>query len=105
MATKGSKPRKRAPRRDGERTTLRVPPDVAQATRDLASALGTTPNDALVLLARRGALFYVQELEMARHAERQWAAMLEAMGPPDPDAEYPPFEEARAAAMFLRGGG
>lgn len=104
MSRNGTEPRKRAPRRDGERTTLRVPHEVLEASRDLATALGTSPNDALVLLARRGMLLYLQELQMARHGERQWAAILDAMAKGETDAEYPPFEEARAAAMFLRGG-
>lgn len=100
----GKQPRRRAPRRGGSRTTLRVPPELGRASQELAISLGTTPNDALILCALRGARLYAQEVEMVRHAQTQWAAMLDAMGPPDPDAEYPSFEEARAAALFLRGG-
>ena len=97
-------PRRRAPRRGGSRTTLRVPPELDGVVRELAISLATTPNDALILCALRGARLYAQEAEMVRNAQGQWAAMLDAIGPPDPDAEYPPFEEARAAALFLRGG-
>ena len=97
-------PRRRAPSRGGSRTTLRVPTELAGAAQELAISLGTTPNDVLVLCALRGAGLYAQEAEMARNAQEQWAAMLDATGPPDPDAEYPPFEETRAAALFLRGG-
>jgi hypothetical protein len=103
--TEGSRTRRRAPRRDGDRTTLRVPRELAAQARALAAFIGTTPNDALILFAERGALLYAQELEMARHEERQLAAILEGAGPDDPGARYPPFEEARAAALFLRNGG
>jgi hypothetical protein len=47
--------RRRAPRRDGHRTTLRVPDDVMRAAEQLAAELGTTPNDAIVQLAQTGA--------------------------------------------------
>ena len=97
-------PRRRAPRRGGERTTLRVPPELARAAQELATSAGTTSNDALILFAQRGAMLYAQELEMVRTEERQMAAILDAMEPVDPDAEYPSFEETRAAALFLRGG-
>ena|SRR5205809_4260053 len=47
-------PRRRAPQREGPRTTLRVPHEVMDAAHDLAAELGTTPNDALVRLAEEG---------------------------------------------------
>lgn len=39
---------------DGERTTLRVPPDLLVAADCLADELGVTRNAALIVLARRG---------------------------------------------------
>ena len=47
--------RVRAPKTAGRRTTLRVPEELDGAARRFATALGTTPNDALVLLAQAGA--------------------------------------------------
>jgi len=46
--------RMRGPKRNGNRTTLRVPTDLFAAARGYAESLGTTPTDALVF-AERGA--------------------------------------------------
>jgi len=46
--------RMRGPKRNGNRTTLRVPTDLFAAAREYAESLGTTPTDALVF-AERGA--------------------------------------------------
>jgi len=96
--------RRRAPRRDGERTTLRVPRELAQQAQELAAFLGTTSNDALVLMATRGAVSYVQELQMARAEKHQLAAIIDAVGPLDQDAEFLSDEEAREAVLLLRSG-
>ena len=47
-------PRRRAPHREGQRTTLRVPDTVMHAAQALAQELGTTTNDAIVRLAEEG---------------------------------------------------
>lgn len=103
---KGTEVRKRAPRRgDGHRTTVRVPAELQQNVEALASFLGTTSNDALILLAQRGARFYAQELEMAQAMEEQWAALLDAMeAEADPEAGFPSAEEARASGLLMRTG-
>ena len=105
MTTAKKEPaRKRAPRRDGERTTLRVPAELAEQARLLAEWLGTTPNDALLLMAERGAASYATELQLARNEANQLTAILDAMGPLDPSAEFLPDEEAREAVLLLRSG-
>ena len=71
-------------------------------TREAATHLGTTPNDALILFAELGARLYAQEIEMARTERLQMQAIVEAAGPVEPDAEYPTEEEAREAGLFLR---
>ncbi len=96
--------RKRAPRRDGERTTLRVPAELAAQAEVLARRLGTTPNDALILMAERGAASYTRELEWAHNHEHELAAVLEALGPLGPEPDFLPDEEARAAVLLLRTG-
>ena len=80
----GDKRRARAPRTAGRRTTLRVPQDVDRAADSLAAELGTTRNDALVLLAEAGAK------ELARRRARlEWSRELvagfEAEAGPIPD--------------------
>lgn len=47
--------RERAARREGHRTTLRLPAPVLEAATGLAEELGTTANDAIVRLAEEGA--------------------------------------------------
>jgi hypothetical protein len=68
--------RRRAPRRTGHRTTLRVPDDVMRAAERLATELGTTPNDALVQLAEAGAA----ATDRRRRAEQIASARREAVG-------------------------
>ena len=65
--------RRRAPARGGVRTTLRVPEDVFAEAQALAQELGTTPNDAIVRLARDGVearrrRAQIRELAAARRA-------------------------------------
>lgn len=97
MATRDSEspraPRRRSPRRDGTRTTLRVPVDLAATTRRYAEELGTTPNDALIRLAERGAELVSGELEVARLAAERRAAVMGKRRPVNPDAVYPSAEE------------
>ena len=81
-----------------------MPRDLAERARLLAEWLGTTPNDALLLMAERGAALYATELHLARNEAHQWAAVLDAMGPLDPNAEFLPDEEAREAVLLLRSG-
>ena len=52
---RGGRARTRAPKVSGRRTTLRVPERLDRAAHALATELGTTTNDALVLLAEAGA--------------------------------------------------
>lgn len=104
MTTAKDVPRRRAPRRGGERTTLRVPRELAEQAETLAHALGTTPNDALILMAERGAASYARELDWARNHEHQLTAVLAALGPIGPEPDFLPDEEARAAVLLLRTG-
>ena len=96
--------RRRAPRNNGRRTTLRLPSELARTIADIAKLLGTTPNHALILCAERGATLYGREVEMARRAAAQSAAMDEALATADPGGEFPSPDEMRAAALFLRAG-
>ena len=81
-----------------------MPRDLAEQARLLAEWLGTTPNDALLLMAERGAALYATELQLARNEAHQWAAALDAMSPRDPNAEFLSDEEAREAVLLLRSG-
>jgi len=94
--------RQRAPRRKGRRTTLTVPDDLMAAVEEFAERMRTTTNDAIVRLARRGATLLEQEQEIERVAAQRRAAMLEAARASHP-REYPPYEEAVASALVLRG--
>jgi hypothetical protein len=109
VSAKPSQPekvRQRARRHsDGHRTTVRVPAELHEHVEAVAASLGTTPNDALILLAERGSRFYAQELEMAAAAEFQMQAILHALeAEADPDAQFPSAEEWRAAALLMRTG-
>ena len=94
--------RERSPRRDGARTTLRVPLDLATTVGDYAEQLGTTPNDALIRLAERGAASYEREREVERLAAERRTAVL-SVDPPDPDAEYSSSEWVDWAMRSARG--
>lgn len=94
--------RKRSPRRDGDRTTLRVPAELAATAREYAEELGTTSNDALIRLAERGARIYEGQREVDRLSAERTAAVFS--GPaPDPDAEYPSSEWVDWAMREARG--
>lgn len=70
--------RRRAAPSEGARTTLRIPPDLQVVVDRLARELGTSANDALLRLARRGAAIHRQELEIAERREQRWQAVLES---------------------------
>ncbi len=93
--------RQRARRRNGYRTTLRVPTALALTARRYADDLGTTPNDALIRLAERGAAIYEGEREVAALAAERRAAVLvgDAF---DPDAELSSPEWVEWAIMSAR---
>ena len=98
-----AKPRRqRSPRRDGARTTLRVPSELSATVSDYAEELGTTPNDALIRLAERGAAIYEGEQEVARLAAERRAAMRAAQAV-DPDAELMSAEWVEWAIRSARG--
>jgi hypothetical protein len=67
--------RRRAPRREGHRTTLTVPHSVLDAAQRLAHELGTTSNDALVRLAEEGAAARERRARIAAVADERRAAV------------------------------
>lgn len=76
--------RTRAPKTVGRRTTLRVPEELDRVAETLAAALGTTRNDAFVLLAQAGA----NELARRRarvERSRELVARFESEEGPIPD--------------------
>lgn len=83
-------PRKRAPHRTGQRTTLTVPASVLEQAGDLARELGTTVNDAIVRLAQDGASARERRRQIvALASERQGAVersgLSNALDLPSPD--------------------
>jgi hypothetical protein len=93
-------PRQRAPQREGQRTTLRVPEPVMRAARALADELGTTPNDAIVRLAEEG----IAATDRRRRAERIAIERRDAVvraGAPD-GLGFPTAEELHAAMLSGR---
>lgn len=92
--------RRRAPRREGTRITLRVPDEVMQAASALARELGTTANDAIVRLAQEGAVLNERRraVESLARARREAVANVEAV---DADV-FPAVEEMRAAMLSGR---
>jgi hypothetical protein len=82
--------RRRAPQREGHRTTLKVPEDVMAAARELADELGTTPNDAIVRLAEEGSQARQRSLAAQRLARERRDAVVrdgQMAGPVYPDAD------------------
>lgn len=93
-------PRRRAPQRHGQRTTLRVPDTVTRAAKTLAEELGTTVNDAIVRLAEDGiaAGERRRQVERLAHERREVVArtgFADSMGFPTP-------AEMRAAMLSGR---
>lgn len=91
----------RAPRSDGPRTTLRVPPSLARTADRLAAELEISRNDALLRLATRGARQYEREQGIAELRERRWAAVIPGIVDID-RADFPSPEEARNAVLASR---
>jgi hypothetical protein len=93
-------PRRRAPRREGHRTTLTVPASVLGAAERLARELGTTSNDAIVRLAEEGASARERRERIAAlTAERR--AAVERVGLNDALA-FPSAEELHDAMLAAR---
>jgi predicted DNA-binding ribbon-helix-helix protein len=81
--------RRRAPRREGHRTTLTLPHTLMEAAERLADELGTTANDAIVRLAEEGAQARERHAHIAAVAAERRAAVVRATasdvhGAPDP---------------------
>jgi len=93
--------RQRARPRDGARTTLRVPSALALTALRYADDLGTTPNDALIRLAERGAAIYEGEREVEMLAAERQAAVF-GRDAVDPDAELSSPEWVEWAIMSAR---
>jgi predicted transcriptional regulator len=98
----GQARRGRAPRSGGDRTTLRIPPDLLAEIDRLAEALNTSRNDALLRLARRGAALYRQDAEIAELREQRWAGVLASVGDDSDEGEPLSPEEVYEAIMSAR---
>ncbi len=90
--------RRRAPHRQGHRTTLTVPHTVLDAADRLAQELGTTTNDAIVRLAQEGATAREHREQLTALASKRRAAVQsvnldKALTFPSPDE----FREAMLA--------
>lgn len=72
-------PARRAPRRSGARTTLRVPDDLAESLGRYAEQHRTSTNDALIRLAYDGAKRYERKLTVEELAAERGAALDELM--------------------------
>lgn len=88
----------RAPRSQGPRTTLRLPPSLATITDHLARELDVSRNDALLRLATRGARLYEREQSIAARRQERWAAVVPGVVDID-RAELPSPHEARHAVL------
>lgn len=91
--------RKRAPRSDGSRTTLRVPKALLAIADRLAEELNVSRNDALLRLTARDASLYDRERQVAQRRDRRWAAVVP--GAVDVDS-VPSPDEARDAVLGAR---
>jgi hypothetical protein len=92
------RPPVRAPRSQGPRTTLRLPPSLATITDHLARELDVSRNDALLRLATRGARLYEREQSIAARRQERWAAVVPGVVDID-RAELPSPDEARDAVL------
>lgn len=93
----------RAPRRAGERTTLRVPDDLAETIARYAEQHRTSTNDALVRLALDGARRYEYEREVEDLARVRREAILDRT-PVPPGIRVPSSAETTAAILAWRRG-
>jgi hypothetical protein len=94
-------PAPRAPRRQGARTTLRVPDDLAETVERYAEEHKTSTNDALIRLAYDGARIYEANREVAELARIRREAIRRLPEVP-PDLELPSAEETTEAILAWR---
>ena len=94
----------RAPRSEGPRTTLRVPPALVAIADRMAAELHVSRNDALLRLASHGASLYERERQIVERKEQRWQAVMEAMDAEvgDDSGEFASAEEAYEAVMSAR---
>jgi uncharacterized protein (DUF1778 family) len=94
----------RAPRSDGPRTTLRVPPALVAIADRMAAELHVSRNDALLRLASHGASLYERERQIVERKEQRWQAVMEAMDARVGDdlGAFTSPEEAYEAVMNAR---
>jgi len=104
--------RQRAPRREGHRTTIRIPDDLAEEIERLAAAEGISKNDALLQLAAEGAALHSRKRLIQDRAKSRRKALItdesfaahitdERALPPD-YARFVTPEEASEAVMEAR---
>ncbi|HEV7773091.1 MAG TPA: hypothetical protein VGO48_07400 [Conexibacter sp.] len=91
----------RAPRRTGDRTTLRVPDDLARTVARYAEQHRTSTNDALIRLALEGAARYEYDREVEELARIRGEAIMRLPRAP-PDAEMPSGDEIAEAILAWR---
>ena len=72
--TRGGVRRERATKTRGRRTTLRIPHELDRAATAVADEVGTTTNEALVLLARLGARELTDRREKLRRSRKLLAS-------------------------------
>ncbi len=92
--------RARAPRREGRRTTLRVPVALEAELSRTARELGTSENEALVHLAQIGARATRRQRDLSRLIGRRRAAV-SGSARPAPE-ELPSPQEMREAILLDR---
>ena len=93
----------RGANRTGPRTTLRLPESVEQAASVLAEEQHVSRNDALVLLASRGADAFALDRELRERSGRQREALRDASRSADTrSAEFPSIAEAETASRAWR---
>lgn len=93
----------RAPRREGERTTLRVPDDLVESVARYADEHRTSTNDALIRLAYEGAARYEEEREIAELARVRSAAIMRLTDVPAGTEMLSGEETAKAILGFRLG--
>jgi hypothetical protein len=93
----------RAPRRAGDRTTLRVPDDLAASIERYAEEHQTSANDALVRLAYEGASAYEREREIAQLARVRGEAIMRPQPVPPGTPMLTAAETTDAILAWRRG--